>query len=100
MDRPPVKEFGETERVLCLDADTGETLWEYTYKSFYGKLDYGKGPRSSLAISSNVVYGLGAMGHTFALDASTGRKIWFRDMLKKIVLCHIGVFRNSGDHWK
>jgi len=83
MDRPAVKEFGETERVLCLDADTGETLWEYTYKSVYGKLDYGKGPRSSLAISSNVVYGLGAMGHTFALDASTGRKIWFRDMLKE-----------------
>ena len=36
-------------------------------------LDYGKGPRASITVG-NMVYGLGAMGHAFCLDAKTGKK--------------------------
>src|SRR5690606_30799663 len=39
MDRR--EEPQEVERVLCLDASSGETLWSHEYPVQYGKLDYG-----------------------------------------------------------
>ena len=72
MDRPDKKKHGETERVLCLKADTGDILWTFSYKAEYGDLDYGKGPRASVTVRAGKVYGLGAMGHAFCLDAETG----------------------------
>src|SRR5438477_6774805 len=34
----------ELERIHCLDAKTGETLWTHSYDVAYQKLDYGNGP--------------------------------------------------------
>ena len=83
MDRPDKKKHGETERVLCLNADTGDILWTFSYKAEYGDLDYGKGPRASVTVRAGKVYGLGAMGHAFCLDAETGKKFWMRDLVKE-----------------
>ncbi len=81
MDRPPVENSGETERVLCLKALDGSLLWEFGYPSEYGNLSYGKGPRASLTIHEGRVFGIGAMGHAFCLNAKDGKKVWFRDLL-------------------
>ena len=80
MDRPPVEEFGERERVMCLNALDGKVLWKFTYPSEYGNLSYGKGPRASLTIHEERVFGLGAMGHAFCLNAKDGKKVWFRNL--------------------
>jgi outer membrane protein assembly factor BamB len=80
MDRPPVEEFGETERVVCLNALNGNVLWDFRYPSEYGNLSYGKGPRASLTIHEEKVFGFGAMGHAFCLNAKDGKKVWFRNL--------------------
>ena len=77
MDRQTEPE--EVERVLCLDADTGEPVWVQRYSVIYGDLDYGNGPRSQPTVEEGRVYTLGAMGHLHCLDASTGRVIWSVD---------------------
>ena len=83
MDRPDKEKHGERERVVCFDADSGETLWTYSYEAEYGDLDYGKGPRASVTVRAGKVYGLGAVGHAFCLDAKTGKQFWVRDLVKE-----------------
>jgi len=83
MDRPDKKKHGETERVLCLDADSGDILWSFSYKAEYGDLDYGKGPRASVTVRLGKAYSLGAVGHAFCLDAKTGKELWGRDLVKE-----------------
>ncbi len=80
MDRPPVEESGEKERVLCFNALDGKILWKFEYLSQYGNLSYGKGPRASLTIHQERVFGFGAMGHAFCLNAKDGKKVWFRNL--------------------
>jgi outer membrane protein assembly factor BamB len=80
MDRPSVEEFGEMERVVCLNALDGKVLWKFTYPSEYGNLSYGKGPRASLTIHQERIFGFGAMGHAFCLNAKDGKKVWFRNL--------------------
>ena len=50
MDRPDKETHGETERVLCLDADSGKELWSFSYEANYGDLDHGTGPRAAVTI--------------------------------------------------
>lgn len=83
MDRPPVEGGRPTERVLCVDRKSGKKIWEFVYDAEYKKLDYDKGPRASLTIEDEKVYGLGAMGHAFCLDVKTGQSVWFRDLCKE-----------------
>ena len=83
MDRPPIEKSGETERVLCFNALDGSILWEFGYPAEYGNLSYGKGPRASLTIHEERVFGMGAMGHAFCLNAKDGKKVWFRDLLSE-----------------
>ena len=81
MDRPDKEKHGETERVLCLDADNGKTLWSFSYPAEYKGLEYGSGPRSALTVRQGMVFGMGAVGHVFCLDGKTGKKLWFRDLV-------------------
>ena len=83
MDRPDKKEYGEIERVLCLDANSGDILWSFSYKAEYGDLDYGKGPRASVTVRFGKAYSLGAVGHAFCLDVKTGKELWGRDLVKE-----------------
>ena len=81
MDRPPIEKSGEKERVLCFNSLDGSILWQFIYPAEYGNLSYGKGPRASLTIHEGRVFGIGAMGHAFCLNAKDGKKVWFRDLL-------------------
>ncbi len=46
----------DVERVLCLDAGTGKTLWTHAYPVRYGKMDYGNGPRSTPTVRGGRVF--------------------------------------------
>ena len=72
----------EQERILCLDARTGETLWTHAYDVAYQKLDYGNGPRGTPTVQASRVYTYGARGRLHCLDARTGKVIWDRDCVK------------------
>jgi len=67
-----------TERVLCLDAETGEDIWKHEYECSY-TISYPHGPRSTPVIDSGRVYTIGAMGHMFCFDAETGEIHWKKD---------------------
>jgi outer membrane protein assembly factor BamB len=79
MDRP---KDSDDERIICLDATTGQQLWEHRYVASYGKLDYGKGPRCTPTIHDGRVYTLGAVGHLVCLDAAAGNVLWSKDLLR------------------
>jgi outer membrane protein assembly factor BamB len=72
-----------TERVLCLDADTGKEVWKHEYDCPYQKLSYPSGPRCTPTVHDGKVYALGAMGHLFCLDAKDGKVIWSKELSKE-----------------
>jgi outer membrane protein assembly factor BamB len=72
------RQAGE-ERVLCLEAASGEPVWEHRYRADYGDLDYGSGPRASVTLHAGRTYSVGAVGHVRCLDAATGAVVWGKD---------------------
>ncbi|MEM9827377.1 MAG: PQQ-binding-like beta-propeller repeat protein [Planctomycetota bacterium] len=77
---------GDNEAVICLDAETGNTIWEYEYLGRFEESIAGAGPRATPTIGSNTVYCQGASGVVVALDAITGKEIWsvkFQDLAQR-----------------
>lgn len=70
------------QRVLALDAKTGETLWmSVPYPLF--KNQFGNGPRSTPTIDGERVYAQLVTGQLICLAADTGKLLWEVDLLKK-----------------
>ncbi|MCD6052586.1 MAG: qbdA [Verrucomicrobia bacterium] len=67
-----------TERVLCLDEKTGETLWTHEYPCDY-TVSYAAGPRATPSVDDGRVYAVGAEGNLVCLDAVKGTLIWQKD---------------------
>lgn len=70
-----------TERLLCLDAATGEVRWKHEQECGYS-LSYASGPRCTPTVADGRVYSLGAEGDLVCLDAATGRLLWSKDFKK------------------
>lgn len=76
------------QRVLALDAKTGETVWmSVPYPLF--KNQYGNGPRSTPTIDGERVYAQLATGELICLAADTGKLVWEVDLLKKFAVKNI-----------
>lgn len=67
-----------TERVLCLDADTGKQLWKHEYVCPY-EISYPAGPRATPTVDGELVYTLGAQGDLRCLEVATGNLVWSRN---------------------
>jgi outer membrane protein assembly factor BamB len=67
-----------TERVLCLDAQTGAPIWEHRYECTY-TMSYSTGPRCTPVVSGGKVWTLGAEGNLLCLDAADGKVLWSHD---------------------
>ncbi|MEQ8789586.1 MAG: PQQ-binding-like beta-propeller repeat protein [Pirellulaceae bacterium] len=67
------------ERVLCLDAKTGEQLWKHEYDCNY-TISYPAGPRCTPTVAEGKVYTLGAMGDLLCLDADKGSVVWSKNL--------------------
>jgi len=64
-------------QVFCLQADTGQPLWKFSYDSKYEDMyGYGAGPRTSPVIDEDRVYVLGVEGQLYCLGAEDGKEIW------------------------
>jgi outer membrane protein assembly factor BamB len=68
----------QKERVLCIDAETGEELWIHEYEVDYS-IGYPTGPRASVLIQNKKAYSFGTMGDLYCLDASSGNILWYVD---------------------
>jgi outer membrane protein assembly factor BamB len=71
-----VGDSSKSERVLCIDAATGERLWTHEYPSIYARVGYPTGPRASVLIDEGRAYSFGTMGDLYCLDACTGKVLW------------------------
>lgn len=68
--------------VFCLSADTGETLWKYSYAA--KESSYGGGPRATPAVDGGTVYTMSADGQVFCIDAASGEMIWKKDLVSEL----------------
>jgi outer membrane protein assembly factor BamB len=75
----------QEERVTALDAATGKTIWEFTYPAPADGLDFsqGAGPHSTPLISGNRIYATSTRKELFALDKTTGARLWSHDFMKE-----------------
>ena len=72
---------GHQEAVICLDAKTGETIWEQRYDAVYtGRPGYGDGPRSTPLIAGDLLFAVGASGSMKALDKGDGAIFWSNEL--------------------
>jgi outer membrane protein assembly factor BamB len=72
------------DAVLCLNADTGATVWKHSYLA--EDSDYGGGPRATPAVDGKAVYTVSADGQAFCLDAASGQVIWKKNLQKELDL--------------
>lgn len=73
------KQFTGTERVLCLDENTGKEIWKHEYPVKYS-ISYPAGPRCTPNYNKGYVYTLGAEGNLFCFEAKTGKVIWSKNL--------------------
>lgn len=69
----------EYETALCLDAETGKTIWSTILNSapeVTGGARSHPGPRSTPTVKNGKVYLIGAGGKLNCLDTNTGKVIW------------------------
>jgi outer membrane protein assembly factor BamB len=72
------------DTVFCLNADTGETVWKYSYDAAASA--YGGGPRATPAVDGKAVYTLSADGQAFCFDAASGQVVWNKNIQKELNL--------------
>lgn len=76
----------DQERIVCLDAKTGKSLWEHAYsaepRQGHGK-EYGLGPRATPLLDDGRLYTIGMAAMMHCLDATTGKVIWSHDLAKE-----------------
>ncbi|MBN2440842.1 MAG: PQQ-like beta-propeller repeat protein [Spirochaetales bacterium] len=66
--------------VYCFHVDTGEELWRYSYICTIGMHP---GPRTAPTIDNNHVYTLSRDGDLYCLDYTTGKVIWYHDIVSE-----------------
>jgi outer membrane protein assembly factor BamB len=72
----PAEENRGVERAVCLDENTGETLWKREWPADYAGLEYSLGPRATPTVDEDHVYVLGAVGDLLCLRADSGEVLW------------------------
>ena len=77
-DKPGTKEEGE--KVVCVDAATGKTIWEHAFNVWSSDVPDTRLGWSSVVAdpTSGNVYALGVCGYFSCLNAETGKKLWSR----------------------
>jgi outer membrane protein assembly factor BamB len=71
--------LGASERLECLDAGTGRSLWKADQAATYrGGIDADLGPRCVPLLADGAAFGFGAAGDLLAVEIATGKKRWSR----------------------
>ncbi len=81
MDKKSDSDGKDHERIVCLSAQSGKVLWQYSYPVDYKDMGYGKGPRASVLIHNEQVFSFGVRGTAISLDAYSGKMKWMRNLI-------------------
>ena len=74
---------GGNERLDCIDAKTGDELWQADWKASYrGGMDSDLGPRCVPLIAGDRVFVFGAGGDLHCVKFADGSKLWSRALAK------------------
>lgn len=72
---------GDNERVECLSAASGQSLWKADFDATYrGGIDPDKGPRCVPLLDDGRVFVFGAAGDLHAVKLASGEKMWSRSL--------------------
>jgi outer membrane protein assembly factor BamB len=71
------------ERVLCLDAKNGDTIWTHGYSCERYTVQYASGPRVTPTVDGDRVYTLGTMGDLHCLRVSDGKVLWTKNFVRE-----------------
>jgi outer membrane protein assembly factor BamB len=77
------RDSGYQEFAMALDATTGKPLWRTPCAAYDDKVmmsNWGHGPRSTMAVADERLYGIGANGDLVCLIASDGRVAWRKSL--------------------
>lgn len=69
-----------TDRVSCLDEESGQVVWTHDYPAPLQPNMYEGGPNATPAIDGGRVYTFSKQGLAHCLDAGTGSEIWKADL--------------------
>jgi outer membrane protein assembly factor BamB len=70
------------QSVLCLEADTGRTIWEQNYDWPYDAAGMYPGPRATPTCNQGRIYYASPQGRVGCLDAENGQPLWSVDVLE------------------
>lgn len=74
------------ERIVCLDATSGDTVWEHSYTAPHlpkTNLDPGPGPHANPLVVADKVFATGVTGNLHALDRVSGRVVWKHNLIEE-----------------
>jgi outer membrane protein assembly factor BamB len=69
------------EIVVCMDAATGKTLWEYKYPSRIADFSRGAGPHATPLIVGDRLFTSGTNLQFHAFDKRSGKLLWSHDLV-------------------
>ena len=70
----------ESDTAYCLDANTGATLWKYSYPCIAKDPNGYPGPRCTPTVDGESVFTLSRQGNLFCLDTKEGKVRWAKDL--------------------
>jgi len=77
---------GESEVIVCLEAQTGRTIWEQRYERVLwedqdaGRQHFTKGPNATPLIVGPRIVAISVTGQVRCLDKTTGKLVWQRSL--------------------
>src|SRR5262245_45633278 len=70
------------EVVAAYEITTGREAWTHGWDAYFQESMGGDGPRATPTWNDGRIYALGAAGELRCLDATTGRRIWSKNILE------------------
>ncbi len=71
------------DTVYCFNAETGETLWKYSYPSKIHDYNHEGGPATAPLLDATAVYTFSREADLICLNALNGQVIWSRNLVKE-----------------
>ncbi len=71
----------DEEVVWCLDSESGEVIWQFSYPSKFDARQFEGGPASTPTVDGPFVYALGYRGQVHCLGVDDGRVVWRKHLV-------------------